>query len=430
MILHSSPKTYYKGTHRTISPEETKRIILKKIRHSNLPIYEKIIRIDHLDKIGIPVYAVIHSNRFNNSRLPSWGKGLTDDLAYVSGLMERVERYSASDIYVRRKEIIYSEFKGIKDERMISRWDLIPCNLQRKLYSKKEIDKQVRPWVRCFSLTKNKNVLIPANLIFFKADGCKDDFSDTTGLASGNNIEEAILHGLCEVIERHLQDVIHWNKIKVPSINIESICDYDLKRIITKIQSKGMITLHLSYLTSDFKIPVIRVFGYPKKGPYLGSFGFYTSVGVHPDKKIALARALTEFVQARVSGLYRIKNKYDKVYKFKVFPYNIYNFFNDIIGEDTLPFDKIVSYKNKDILEDIELIINILHSKGCEIIVKDLTHPKIGIPTVRVLVKGLQPGIFGIGIVDLNHKAARISKYLDYYSYLQKNIQNITLTDG
>lgn len=428
MILQSSLKTYYKGTHRIISPQETKTGILKKIRYSKLPIYEKIKKIDRLDKIKIPVYAVIHNNKFHNCRLPSWGKGMTDDLAFVSALMERVERYSSSDVDARSGEIIYSDFESIKAQGAVSRWDLVPCNLQRKFYSKKEINRQKGPWVKCFSLTKKTDIFIPANLVFFNSGICKDDFSDTTGLASGNSIEEAVLHGLCEIIERHLQDTVHWNKIKIPAIDIGSVDDPGLRKLMDRFSSNG-IKLHLSYLKSDFRIPVIRVFGYSEKPPYFGSYSFYTAIGVHPDKKVALSRALTEFAQSRVTGIYRIKYKNEKIQKFKFFPDSIYNFFNDPVDwKNVLSFKEIVNFENKDILKDIESIIDTLRITGCEVFIKDLTHPRINIPTVRVLVSNMQPGIFGIGIIDLNHKVARVSKHLNYYKYLIRNIKKIELS--
>ena len=444
MQLHSSKKLFFDGTHRAVAPKETKKRILKEIKRSQLPIYDKIIDISGYNKAKVPIYAIAHSKRFgkcklpgwkctgtccSNCRLPSWGKGLTDDAALVSGLMERVERYVASDITARENEIIFSDLYSLKKKGAMSRWDFVPCNLQRKLYTKKEIDKQARPWVRCFSLTKNKDVFIPTNLIFFNSDWCKDDFSDSTGLASGNTFEEAIVHALCETIERHQEDVVLWNRIKVPTISIESIKDRDLIKLIKDIQVKEGLEVYISYLTGPFKIPVIRVFAYPRKPPYFLDLSYYSTIGVHPDKRVALSRALTELIQSRVSLLYRNEKNYDhdKVYSSNYFPHEMLSFFTTTISDRVISFDEIKSYENKDILDDIKLITNILHNLGSEVIIKDLTHPQIDIATVRVLITGLQPGIFGICIIDLNHKAARITPHLHYYNYLKKNIKNIEL---
>lgn len=429
MKFITSPKRYYKGTHRVISPEQTKKIGLKKIKSSGLEVFKKIIRIDMHDILGIPVYAAIHNNKFNNSNQPSWGKGVTASAAYVSSMMERAERYSASDAGQWAQEIVYASFKDINRQAAISRWDFVPCNLQRKLYTKSEINKQIFPWVKCFSLSRNKEVFVPANLVYLKSDWCQNDFSDTTGLAAGNNIEEAVLHALCEIIERHLEDTIHWNRLRAPLIDNESINKGELKKIIRRFTQKN-INLHLSYLTGDFKIPAIRAFAYPKEGPYIKSASFYYSIGVHPDKTVAAMRALTELAQSRACALYKIKNKYIKIGKSGKFPSEFRYFLGEIIRESNkLCFDNIPSYDNGDLVKDIKFIIDLLHAKGCEIIVKDLTHPLMGIPTVRVLVQGLQPGILGIGIANLNHKAARLSAHLKYQYFFVNNIKNITLWD-
>jgi len=348
---------------------------------------------------------------------------LTDDAALVSGLMERVERYTASDIFARESEIIFSDFCSLKRDGAISRWVFVPCNLQRKLYSRKQVDEQIRPWVRCFSFTKNKDVLVPANLVFFNSEWCCNDFSDTTGLATGNNLEEAIVHALCEIIERHLEDVIVWNKRRVPSIPVKSIHDKDLAGLIERIEKIEDLEVRLSYVTGSFKIPAIRVFAYPRKPPYLLTLPFYSALGVHPDKRVALARALTELMQSRATSLYRVENKYDTITFTNNFPEEMLRFYTQTVSTKSVSFDALESYNNTDNRDDVKLITGILHNAGSEIIFKDLTHPQLDIVTVRVLATGLQPGIFGISIGNLNHKVARITPHLTYYRYMQKNIK-------
>ena len=427
MKLSSSPKAYYQGTHRAKAPEDTLRHVRSRIKASGLPVLRQILRIDNLDVIGIPVFAVTHTDKSGNTMLPSWGKGIDEALACASGLMERVERYSACDVEVHSNEIVYDSFESLGRKSAISRWEFVPCNLQRKTLTKRALDRRVMPWLRCFSLMDSKDVYVPGNLVFFRKDFNPGDFSDTTGLASGNSLEEAILHGLCEVIERHVEDVAHWNKKKTPVINIRSINDPDILLIIKKFKSCG-IRLNISYLSGSFKVPVIRVTGYGISGPYPDAYSFYGAVGAHPDKKVALLRALTEFAQSRASLFYRLDHGLANQKMSNRLPDFITEFYDDVIDpEKLLDFNDVVSYDNDDFLKDIVLIKDILSKKGCEIFIKDLTHNAFGIPVVRVIVKGLQPGLFGIGIVDLNHKVARVSKHLKYHSYLVKNIKHIAL---
>lgn len=428
LTLRRSLKKYHQGTHRICSPQETERMVLKKVRDSGLPVYFELERIDHLDKIGLPVHAVHYSDVFNNTKQAGQGtcckgKGLSAVDSRVSALMERVERFSASDMSL--KDIVFSPFRDL--DNAISRWDFVPCNLQRKLYTKKEVDRQRLPWTKCFSLSHDREVMAPANLVYFRSFKENNDFSYTTGLASGNSREEAIFHGLCEVIERHLQEVIYRNGVKTPLVDIESIADENLRDLIGGFTSKG-IKLHINYLSLDFQIPAFGVLGFDQAPPYFDSYSFYSSVGVHTDKTVALTRALTELAQSRASFLYALKNKELSVGETSALPASVIRAHSQVLDPSGLrSFEDISESSREDISEEIRWIVEVLKGKGCEVLIKDLTHPSIGIPVVRVLVRGLQPGLFGIGVVDLNHQVAQISKHLAYHGRLKRDVGEIGL---
>lgn len=415
-------KTYYKGNHRICSPAKTKARVLKSIEGSRLPVMDGMKRIDQLDCLGIPVIAVTHPDSFNNCGKPSWGKGITEELAIVSALMERVERYSASDVN-------FGDFKSGRyidfSDNAISRWDLVPCNLQRRLYSKKEIDKQKLLWTSCDSLTSGKRVYLPANTVYFFPAEEFDDFSYTTGLASGNSIEEAVLHALCEVIERHVEEVAYANKSKFPSIRTESIKDKVARKLISKFQKKGF-NVFLSLMQGDFPMPIIRAFAYEKKGPYAVTFGQYTSVGVHPNREIAIIRALTEIAQARSSNRYQIKNKTENIGFSDVFPQDIKEYFFGIMDADkVIDLEDVKNMDKCSISAEIEVIVDGLEKMGCEVFYKDLTHPVLQVPVVRIVVKGLQPGNLGVGIVDLKHRAASISEHIAFFKKIEQEIKRM-----
>jgi len=281
----------------------------------------------------------------------------------------------------------------------------------------------------CYSLSRHKDVLVPANLVLFDRCCAENDFSYTTGLASGNNIQEAVTHALYEVIERHIEDIVHWNKVKIPTVPVESINDRSLLKLICSIEKAGESRLVISSCTEEFKIPAFRVFAYPLKGPFPASYAYYTSLGVHLDKTVALSRALTELVQGQVCSRYRVSKGFNKTPLVKEFPRCIMSFFSDVIDEKRLsPFSSITSMARDDFRDDLLLLKAILEDRGAEILVRDLTHPEIGIRTVRVIVRGLHPGNFGVSIVDLMHKAARISPFLGSYSQLTRAIKHMPLT--
>ena len=410
--LQKTLKHFWSGSHRSVGPEQTCLAVTEAMKRAQLPLWDRIERIDSLDVLGLPVFAIIHQDIFHNSASPNWGKGSTEILAQVSGMMERVERYSASD--VDKKKLLFDSFDNLK-KPAISRWDLVPCNLQRLLLTETELDGKKIYWEKCFSLTKREDVLIPANLVYFLPVSEMKDFSYTAGLAAGNTLAEAILYALCELIEHHLEELYYRNQIKSPTIDLQSIDNLEIKKMVESYTANGL-ELCLSYTNLDFGLPVVRAFAFPKKGPYLTSYGFYAAMGVHPDKEVAITRALTELAQFRAAAIYVKENGLEKINLSEKKPQHIFDFFSSIIDpKKTIRYDQINNCASDDMKDEIELLVGVLEKKGCEIIFKDLTHPKLKIPVVRVIVKGLQPGIFGSGIVDLNHPAARIGQQLDCY---------------
>ena len=97
-----------------------------------------------------------------------------------------------------------------------------------------------------FSLVRNELVLVPSSLVYYpymSRNGVSFMFNDTGGLASGNTLEEAILSGLAEVIER---DALY------NTFNTESIDNIKL------LEAND---LNSRYLTEFFNsIPQDRVF--------------------------------------------------------------------------------------------------------------------------------------------------------------------------
>ena len=61
------------------------------------------------------------------------------------------------------------------------------------------------PWVLGWDIMNDEEIQVPANAVFHPlSSDYKSSRTNTSGLASGNMMEEAIFHGLAEVIERRL----------------------------------------------------------------------------------------------------------------------------------------------------------------------------------------------------------------------------------
>ena len=79
-----------------------------------------------------------------------------------------------------------------------------------------------------FDLLTNEKVLVPAQLALSKYSAKSPainafPYSHTNGLASGNVLEEAICHALCEVIERDAVSIADLCASSIPYTILEKI---------------------------------------------------------------------------------------------------------------------------------------------------------------------------------------------------------------
>jgi ribosomal protein S12 methylthiotransferase accessory factor len=112
--------------------------------------------------------------------------------------------------------------------------------------------------------------------------------------------------------------------------------------------------------------------------------------GTHPDKRIALLRAITEVSQTRAANIQGARDDLRKI-KYNDNNTDDKNAWQFMSSQNTIKFSDIITYQNDDILEDINLIIKFFKEIGLnKAIIVNLTNPKIKIPVVRAIVPGLE----------------------------------------
>lgn len=131
-------------------------------------------------------------------------------------------------------------------------------------------------------------------------------------------------------------------------------------------------------------------------------YGFFAKgFGSHPDARVALIRAITEVSQTRAANIHGARGDLKKIqykqddqidkrkWQFVHSPRSIDN--HSTNNSNMIKFCEIKTYENKDILDDINIILKSLRKAGLKrAIIVDLTHPDIGLPVVRVIVPGLE----------------------------------------
>src|SRR5262249_1991747 len=117
----------------------------------------------------------------------------------------------------------------------------------------------------------------------------------SNGLASGNCREEALLHAVCELIERHAIHLAHAEPDRRTPVLVDSIGDPWCRELIGRIRDAGM-KLAIYDLTWKLDVPVFLVDLVAPDLPRV-----WRGSGCHTCPGVALSRALTEAAQSRLT---------------------------------------------------------------------------------------------------------------------------------
>lgn len=382
MELKSCKKQYMKDTHRAVPPEDTLRIVKEKLALCGIT---RVADITDLDRLGIPVFSAVRPNASLGSVSVYNGKGVSKTEAEVSAIMEGIERYSSE---INEEIIMDASLSEIEGKvNFLSPYEL-------NLPAPEMFNEFIRiGWVKGYDLFKKEDIFVPANSVFHPYP-LKRDYpifrTNTNGLASGNTLEEAIFHGLCEVIERDAWSLVEMKRTFPKDLEIE-VNDPLLEDFLNRFK-ENEIEIIFKDITSDIQVPTIlaAVDDLRLKDPTLLVMG----MGTHIDPKVAIYRAITEAAQSRLTQIHGAREDTQKADMKRRIGYerirrlNWYYINKFDIKTKTSDF---VLKSSDDILEDINTLLNVLSQRGInKAIVVDLTRKELGIPVVRVLVPQLE----------------------------------------
>jgi YcaO-like protein with predicted kinase domain len=258
----------------------------------------RLARQTGLDRLGIPCFAAIRPN--SCSIATNQGKGLDDDQAAASAVMEAVEYAIAEAPMVETATCSLEAVHGL------GRTVFLPKRLM-------PMGEEIAPtlaikWVEGWVATDaSRRALIPLDAVAMNGD--RRDLAgiaqSTNGLASGNNREEAIFHGTCELIERDAATL--WSLLPIEAkqarcIAPESFGSDAVMRLVQRFERAGL-RVRLFEQTSDIAVPTILAVSGPPAADFSVCFDIATGAGTHTDPARAAIRALTEAAQTRVTSI-------------------------------------------------------------------------------------------------------------------------------
>lgn len=379
--------TYFKGTHRAIAPKRTIEINEDKLKTVGIT---RIADITDLDRIGMPVYTAIRPTAEDGAISIYGGKGISKDHAKASAMMEGFERYSAE--------------RQDGDETIIATIDEIAekgdyidpksLNLPQQ-YEKKDINDIKLEWNLAHDLISDKDYYVISNAVFhpYNHDKSVESLfkSNTNGLASGNVLEEAILHGIFEVIERDAWSIFELTHKNYSQIDLESIESELINDVIDKFESEG-IKIKLMDFTADIKIPTIAA---SADDTVTKDAGLLTlGIGTHLDPEVAILRALTEVAQSRATQINGAREDTVRADFAREAGYNRMKKINKYYfqqEENQIALCDIENKSTTSIAEDLDIVKKELMANDIkQILYSNLTRPEIDVSVVRVIIPEME----------------------------------------
>lgn len=401
------------GGHRTTSPART----FAQYEHHISSITGVVSSLTPMaadDDSVTHVYAAAHNPATSHETLAflreglrnrTGGKGMTDPQARASALCEALERYSGNfQGDEPRRSATYHQLGAravhpnacmlFSDEQYRRRQE---WNGRRSRYNHvpDPLDEDVAiEWTPVWSLTAREFSYLPTSYCFYRyrmPSQARYCWADSNGNAAGNTIEEAILQGFMELVERDAVALWWYNRIRRPAVDLNSFDEPYLQQLSRHYRTHNREVWALD-LTTDLHVPAFAACSRRTDRPDENiMFGF----GAHFDPRIAIARAFGEMNQwAARSARFDANDDRERLEPELLDWWNTATLANQahLSPADTAP-RKCADFEtawSDDLRDDILQCQQIVERCGMEMLVLDQTRPDIGIPVVKVFVPGLR----------------------------------------
>jgi ribosomal protein S12 methylthiotransferase accessory factor len=217
----------------------------------------------------------------------------------------------------------------------------------------------------------------------------------SNGLASGNHIVEALVHGFAEVIER---DAIVLFRMMARAqqdqrhVDLRTVTNPECRRLLDLYENAG-VRVGAWDITSDIGIPAFRCVILDRELNPFRPLGPLEGLGCHPVREVALLRALTEAAQSRLTVIFGARDDNGRSEYLESQDANTIGQARErLLEAGTRPFEAVPTRWNDTIEEDLQHLLSCLSNAGIEqAVAVNLSKREFGIPVVRVVVPGLEP---------------------------------------
>ena len=366
--------------YKAVSPTETVQRIKRLLSDVGIGVKEEIRSLKNL------VYSArvsITNGRIANLNLGTNGKGLTEEYAVASAYAELMERLQTRMLYADMlmlppavtKKFLGKSFFRYAPEEVSSKadWSFFP-----KQGDETKLCVGRTAYAEMVSLRSGKAEMVPLELMRY--------MTGSTGACAGNIREEAIVQGICEILERHALQKVFSATGGVPTVSTATLRGLSAWNRLCELAQEQGLKFSVKDCSFDTGMPILGLLVWNDK-----SYQFKLGVATSPD--VALSRCFTEMFQGCIGNEHLLPRRQDLMVASPL------NFRRAMInGSGHLPvgifvkvdggtLDNFHPFESKDIFGDYEVLTNALMSAGYDIYIRDCSF--LGFPSYYIYIPGL-----------------------------------------
>jgi ribosomal protein S12 methylthiotransferase accessory factor len=361
------------------------------------------------------------------------GSTLRTEQSKMVSILEATERYAGLRPRNKRSTVRVSYHQLVEQAQQV----LDPTTLglhspeQYEQYSQNHYHPHLIPyhhdlvcnWIWGYSFQRQSPILIPEHCAYYGIPVSHENpafvYEISNGCALGNSLEEAIFHGITEVVERDAFLLTWYAQLRLPHLNLLSVEDPMIRLLVEHLEYHSGYTIHALNASLDHAIPCICLLGIDEQDRE-GMPKAHVVAGSHPHPEQALLRALrelatlfalplqsyqrrrTEALEMRAnSSLVKTMEDHPLVYYLPE-AFDRLNFLYHPQQRQTFQaaFGNFYHHPphSMNLRDDLEGFIDYYLKCGIDTIVVDQTAPEhvpCGLRCVKVLMPGMLPMTFG-----------------------------------
>ncbi len=388
-ILESCLKGSLVFGDKSLHPKETIQRAQGRFEAGSQPVLQKTQRVDK-GRLGIPVYVSLYTpfaQKITGNH-KQMGKGMTAWHAEASAIMELVERYSlfsfVNSLFDNAEPRSARQFEEIHAGNpafsMVSLDELLfSIHYQPVTYRERERLEGLLfsfpfVWTTAVSVSNADAVWLPFSWFW--------PLNEYNGSSAGNCLAEAGVQGLCEVVERHVCAVITREKLRTPTILLDSIADPDVLQLVERFRHRG-INLMLKDFSLDTGISTVGAIAWdPSTFPERSEIVYTAGTATTPER--AAVRAITEVAQ--LAGDFDTDGRYleSGLAKFATLEDAEY-----VLDSSTcVKISDLPCLSAVDFSAELVRLSGALSKKGFRTYLVDVTHPELALSAVYAVMPG------------------------------------------